>query len=452
MTAEASRPARGIVGRIFANLGLLLSGRAAAGLLSLGYLVIAARALGPRDYGVLVLIHGYSMTVGGIIGFPGWHAVVRYGVGPLAEDDAPALVRLLRYVGSIELAAGALAVLVAALLAPIIGPRLGWSPVAQAFAVPYSLAVLASVRTTPAGFLQLIRRFDLLALHSAVAPSVRLVGAAIVAFFGWGLIGFLVAWLAAALAEWASMWTIGWWQARKVLGHHRFFGRPTDLRRERPGIGRFMLAANADVTFSDLAGRIVPLMIGWLMGPAAAGLFSVAQRATVVIAQPAQVLGQAAYSELAKLVASGGHGRPVRRALMKCVGIALASATPVILLLAFFSKDFVVLLGGKAFAGAAGIMIWLVVARTVLLVGPPSSAALTAMGRPAFSVAANAGTNLGLLPLLPPLLAYYGLPGAGMQAMLQAIAASALLAWLVVYVSRHPPRETSLSHSTKSSG
>ncbi len=43
--AGAGRPVR----RIFANLGLLLTGRAVAGILSVIYMVVAARALGPRD-------------------------------------------------------------------------------------------------------------------------------------------------------------------------------------------------------------------------------------------------------------------------------------------------------------------------------------------------------------------------------------------------------------------
>ncbi|MBK5265476.1 MAG: lipopolysaccharide biosynthesis protein, partial [Alphaproteobacteria bacterium] len=67
------------VRQIFGNLFALLSGKAAAGVISLGYLVIAARMLGVTEYGVLNLIHGYVTLVGGIIAFSGWHGLVRYG-------------------------------------------------------------------------------------------------------------------------------------------------------------------------------------------------------------------------------------------------------------------------------------------------------------------------------------------------------------------------------------
>ena len=393
-------------------------------------MVIAARALGPTDYGILILVHGYTITVGGIVTFPGWHAVVRYGALARAQEDVPRLLRLLRFAALIEMGAGILAILTAAALAPVLGPRLGWSADAQAFAIPYSLAVLASVRATPAGFLQLFRRFDLLGAHNIVAPAVRLVGAALAATLGLGLRGFLVAWLAAALAEWLSLWVIGIFVARRVL-NGRLAGGVAGARIENPGIWRFMLAANADITFGELAGRIAPLAVGWVLGPLAAGLYAVAQRATVIIAQPAQILGQAAYAELARLVVDHGSAVAVRGALLRCISVALLSALPVLAAIALFARPLATLLGGPAFAGAAVVMVWLTLARAVLLVAPPCSAALTAMGRPGLSAGANILGSLVLLPLLPVLMLAMGLVGAGVHAVVQAAVASAVLVFLV---------------------
>ena len=103
-----------------------MSGKAAAGLISVAYMVIAVRVLGARDYGILILVHGYTVTVGGIIEFPGWQAVVRYGAQAVATGNSDRMVRLLRLASMVELSCGALAVLVAALFAPMIGvaPRL----------------------------------------------------------------------------------------------------------------------------------------------------------------------------------------------------------------------------------------------------------------------------------------------------------------------------------------
>lgn len=437
--AGAGRPVR----RIFANLGLLLTGRAIAGILSVIYMVVAARALGPRDYGVLVLVHAYVVAVGGVIGFPTWHAIIRYGAKPLAEGDGRRLGELLRFFAALESAAGVLAVALAALLVPWVGPKLGWSAEAQSFGVPYSLAILAAVRTTPAGFLQLVGRLDLVAAHAAVAPSVRLAGALAASAAGGELEYFLVAWLAAAIAEWASMWLIGLWIASRHVPARQLLSRFRRPARPEPGLWRFMLIANADVTLADFAGRTAPLAVGWILGPAAAGLFAVAQRATVILAQPAQILGQAAYSELAKLVATGAPGELLRRALLGCIAASLAIAGPIILLLAFFSADIVLLLGGPAFAGAAPVLIWLAAARTFGLIGPPCSAALIAMGRPGFALLANAGLAVLLLPLLPLLSVWLGLIGTGAHALIQAALTASLLSALVWAVSGRATKRSS---------
>lgn len=422
--------------RIFNNLGLLLGGKAAAGIISLAYLVIAARALGPGDYGVLVLMHAYALTIDGIINFPGWQAIVRYGVTPLHEGNHERLIRLLRFTAAIEIAVGLIAVMVAAALAGILGPRLGWSAEAQAFALPYSLAVLANVRSTPGGLLQLLGRFDLLGAHHAISPIIRLLGALIAVAGGWGLTGFLVAWLVAALAECFSMWLMGVWAARRRFGHQRLIGRVHDMRKEVPGIGRFMWAANGDATFGQLAPQLAPLAVGWVLGPVAAGLYAVAQRATSIIAQPAMILGQATYAEFSRLVAAGGRGAPLRKALAHSIGIGMLSSVPVILVMALCGSSIAVLIGGEAFAAAASLMLWLALARSVLIVGPTASSALVAMGRPGRSAIANIATSLGMLPFLPLMMLRWGLDAAGVHALLQAVLTSAVLITLVGITSR----------------
>jgi O-antigen/teichoic acid export membrane protein len=428
---------RGIVGRIYGNLAKLIGGKAGAGVISLLYMVVAVHALGPRDYGILILVHTFAMTVGGIVEFPGWHAVVRYGAQAVEGGDEARLVRLLKFAALVEMAGGLCAVLVAAVLAPWIGPKLGWSQTALDFALPYSLAVLASIRATPAGYLQLVGRFDLLGAHVLLSPLVRLVGAVMVAALGGGLHWFLVVWLVGALSEFVAMWALGFLVARQQLARMPLVGVPRGVVAENVGIWRFMLAANADATFSDLAPRLAPLAVGWVMGPVPAALYAVAQRATAIISQPAQLLGQAAYAELARLVAGGGRGPAIRHALIRSVGVALGVAIPALLVIAIAREPLARLIGGPAFGRAGDVMLLLAAARAILLVGPPASSALVALGRPGRSVIANVVCSLGLFPLLPPMLMFWGLAGAGIHAIVQALAAASLLVWYVWRESSH---------------
>lgn len=405
----------------------MLGGKAGAGIMSLGYLAIAARLLGPRDFGVLVLVHGYVTAVCGLVEFPAWQAILRYGAQAQGEDAPHRLARLLRFSATIELTGGVLAIIAAALLAPLVGPRLGWSPTALALAVPYSFAVLGSIRSTPAGYLQLIGRFDLIGAHNLVMPAVRLAGALLVWSSGGGLKAFLIVWMAAAIAEFASLWLIGLWHAWRQLGPSLRRPTPGSAVADNPGIWRFLVASNADVTLSGLAGRIAPLVIGWIMGPAAAGFFAVASRATVLIAQPAQILGNTAYAEFARLIANGEGGRCLRRALLRLLTIAFAAVIPLLVLVVLYHSAIVRLLAGAAFSGAGGLMMMLLISRALAMAGPPSSAALSALGKPGWSMSANLAASLIFLPALIPLLQIYGLKGAAFQAMGQALFASGLL-------------------------
>lgn len=418
---------RGALRGIFGDTLRLLSGKAGAGVVSLVYIALAAHALGPTDYGVLVLVHTYVLAVGGIIEFPGWHAVVRYGAQALLAGDEQRLARLLKFAAVLELACGVVAVMVAALLAPWIGTKLGWTPRAIELSLPYSLAVLATVRATAAGYLQVTGRFDLLGAHSLVPAVARLIGAVVAWAGGWGLVGFLWAWLAAAVLEWAVMWIMAFATMPRSLRSLAFQTSPRGVRAENPGLLRFMLGANADVTFAELATRMTPLAIGWLAGPAAAGLFAIAQRATIVIAQPAQSLGQAAYAELAKLAAKG-HTALVISTIARASGVTMAIAIPVCVLFGLFGDVLAKLIGGDGFAAAGGLMLWLAIARTLLLCAPPLSAALTALGRPSLSAGMNLAGSLGLVVLLTVALPVWGEAAVGPCVVAQAVLTMALLA------------------------
>ena len=139
---------------------------------------------------------------------------------------------------------------------------------------------------TPLGLLQLRGRFDLIAVHHLVSPLVRLAGSLLVWLVGGGLIGFLAVWLVSALAEWASMWVLGLWQLHRMALGVPFAGPVRGAISENEGLLPFIVATNVDITLRELAPRLVPLSIGWLLGPTAVGLYALAQRASVVLDNP----------------------------------------------------------------------------------------------------------------------------------------------------------------------
>lgn len=415
---------------IFRNLSLLLGGKTVAAIVSAIYILIVTRALGPAGFGVLVLVNGWTVTVGGIIAFSGWHGIVRYGAQALEVDDRPRLVRLARFTTLVELGCGVTAMIVAAGLVGVAAPKLGIPPDLVPLARIYALAIFANMLTTPVGILQLAGRFDRLALHPALAPSIRLIATLLVWFGGGGIEGYLIAWLVSAMCEGAFMWLLAWPVFRVMRREQPLVGEVSGVRAENPGLVRFLATANADLTLRDIAPKAVPLIVGAILGPAATGIYSLAVRAAVILQQPAVQLAQASYPVIAKLLAAGELAR-ARSLSWRTSFTTLAVAVPLVLLLAFFSRQILEIMGGKAFGSGAFVFVLLMIGRAGMLAAVPLSSLLLAMGRTTASILVNVGINLISLPLLVWLLATDGLSGAGWYGAVTGIASFVLLAALL---------------------
>lgn len=429
-TASVARPAAGGSGvrRILANLAHLLGGKAAAGVISLIYLVIVTHRLGAAEYGVLVLVNAHAVLIGSIVAFSGFHGVVRYGALALARGDHPGFARVVRFLAVLEIACGVAAIAIAATLAPLIGPRLGWSPETIALAIPYSLAVIATVRATPQGLLQLAGRFDLIGAHQAISPTIRLVGAVGVWLAGGGLSGFITAWLVAAVVEGLTMWALGIVAWRQLAAGERWRGPWRGVGRDEAGLMRFAMTTNLDITVRELAPNLAPVTIGWVLGPAAAGLFALAQRATSLLSQPTVLLSQASYAVLAAQAAAD-EVSALARTVWRSAAIATAAAVAVVAVLAIVGGRLLTLLGGATFAGGTTLLILVAASRAASLASTPLAAGLSAMGHPGRSMAVGLAANLGLYPLLPVLLWRAGIDGAGWHALAQGLFAAAALTW-----------------------
>ncbi len=414
--------------RILANLAQLLAGKAGAGAISLVYLLIATHILGARGYGLLILLNGCAVFVGSLVAFSGFHGVVRFGALALAEEDRHRFAAVVRFMGLVELVFGAVAAAVAVAAIALLLPRFGWPAHGWAAAMFYGLAVVGTVRATPQGILQVAGRFDLIALHQLISPVVRLGGALLVWIMAGGLIGFVWAWLASALAEGVAMWLLALPSWRRLARGAPVIGPWRHLPRSAPGFVQFLVSTNFDITIRDLAPNLAPLTIGWMLGPAAAGLYALTQRASAVLTQPAQALGQASYAVFAGQAANGAFDA-LRRAVWKSVGAALMIGVPIVAAFALFGADILRWLGGGSFRGGAALLVLVGAARLAALAAAPLAAGLTALGFPQRSMTVALVTSFGFYPALLLLLRATGQDGAGWHALLQNAAALLALGW-----------------------
>lgn len=428
MALSARRPigvlrhwfAVGPLRRVYRNAGVLLSGRTAAGLLGLGALALATRVLGAETFGVLVLIHAYALAIGNLATFKAWQSVIRYGSLCLQDDRRADLQALLCFTTLLDLGSAVVGVAVAVALAPAAASVLGWPAEAVALAMVYSVTILFTLKSTPVGVLRLFDRFDLLAAHEAVAPAVRLLGAAAAYALGAGLGGFVAVWLAAGVAEGVVLWALGVRELARRGLLAGIVGWPRGAARVHPGLWGFVWTTNLNASLGQVRRRLAPLIVGWVLGPAPAGLFHVAQRVSAILARPAQLLRQSAYPELAKLVARN-ELKAVKRLVLRAGLVAAAGGLPVLLVLGALGAPILELVGGPEFTAAYGLLVLLGLARLIHLLGFPLGSALVALGRPGLALRVNLVIAVLFVPTLIGLLHAFGLIGAGLNTVAFAL-------------------------------
>ena len=193
-----------------ANAALLIGGRSLNAPLSLAYLAITARALGAHDTGVVMLINSFALTVGLLVRFESWQAVLHYGARPLAEGRTNDFYRILRFSLLLDLISVVAALGIGVLGAIFASDLLKWPREAQAAGIAFVTVTIFMVQATPTGILRLFGRFGVLAAQSTVSSAVRVVACAIVWAAGGGFGWMLVAWYAGTVVAFVILAAAAW--------------------------------------------------------------------------------------------------------------------------------------------------------------------------------------------------------------------------------------------------
>ena len=427
----------GFLARIFRNAGALLGGKAVAGVLSLGILAVTARGLGPELFGTLILIHSYIKLVGGLTKFQSWQAVIHYGAQSLEAKRGEDLRGLIKFTTALDLASALIGMAIAMGLAGLAGGWLGWGENTTSLVMLYSLLIAVTIKATPIGVLRLFDRFKLIALQSPLSPAVGLIGVGLAYAWDGGLSAYLAAWFAAGLVESAALVILGWRElARQGLLHGLNFSL-RGLVDPHPGLWRFVWATNIFTSLSAASSHLVTLVLGWLLGPAAAGLFKIAHQFASVLVVPAAALRRTIYPEFAKLAAKG-EPRHLRKLMLRAGLISGSVAVIVVLVIAVIGEPLIRLIVGEAYAAAAELLILLAAGSAVLLYGFALEPVFFALGRPGIMLRLGVITAALNLVLIFLLVAQFGFIGAGVAALASTVVYVGLATMIALDKTKEP--------------
>lgn len=411
------------VKRIFTNFRLLALGRIAASLLNLGAITVMARTLSLNEFGTVVLVFIYLLTIRVLGNLKSFLAVVRWGVPALDNGDRETLTRLLVLTKRVDWCAAIAAAVLALALSPAIGAVLGWNDRITGYVMAFSAVLLVSGTGTATGFLRLMNRFDAIAVQNTVGPAVRFLGA----LGGWFLKApidvFVVIWCLSLGVESASLNWRGWRECRVHDYSFSVFDR-TSLSFF-PGVARFLRLAYVQNVLDLVPHRFANIAVGAMLGAESAGLYRAASECYTVVARPGVLLRQIVFPDLTRLWTNDRS--TFRLVILRVCIVAGAIGVCFAVISVFLGSWLMAGLFGEDFHAAGGLLTWLLVSAAFELAGSALRPAGYAMNRSGSILISHLGGTLVLVFSFYPLLTVAGLTGAGI-----AIGAGAIVTWIAM--------------------
>ena len=416
----------GLFRRVFKNSAMLTAGKVYTALVGLLYLALATRALGAHNFGVLILIHAYAVAVRDFVTLKTSQCVVRYGAICLESNQEEDFQKLVKFTMLLDIGSCVAGTLVGMLAISVVGPSFGVTPELVPVASVYCIMILFNFKATPLGLLRLFDRFDLIAVMLMVVPTIRLVGACAAYVYYRDVSAFLFFWFIAGAVQCIGIVYFGW----REFGRRGFSkGMNLEFRyltRPHQGILSFIWTSHVHRTLYVSTVHIATLIVGFLMGPVAAGLFKIAQEASSVLLKPALLFNETVYPEMAKIAVNKDYRR-LWSVITHSALVAGAIAGIILLVIFVFGQSLLSLFFGAEYINAYDVLILLMIAAAMMMTTFALDPALYSIGRPDISMNVRIVTTILHISIMILLLQEIGLVGAGIAAIAGNLATALLL-------------------------
>jgi O-antigen/teichoic acid export membrane protein len=416
--------------RILGNLGFLLRGRGIAAILLLAATALMARALGPVEFGLVMLTHTYVVLVRGLLNVKQFLAIVRWGVPALDANDSGTLRRLISICWRVDRLSSVAATVLALAMAPLIGPSIGMDPDHVIMLTAYSAVLLTTGNRTAIGILRLFDRFDILGWKETIGPAIRLLGVLI----AWRLESPMSVYVALyALAFASEELYLGWCGRREYqrqLGSPPAGEKPSTARmKEFSGLRNFLWITywQSNVDLIPKHGSI--MLAGLLLGPSEAGLLRLARQFSSLLSKPAGLIRQVVFPDLTR---SWNEGSTDFRVIVSRTAL-LAGGLGLIFVLAgyFFAEILLGTLIGPEFVAAAPVLTLLLLASTFDLTASSLRSAAYAIGHAGKVLRLYAMSAVIYVALFVVCTLQLGLIGSGVAACVAAALPPLVMAHLI---------------------
>lgn len=411
--------ADGVFRIILRNAGYLVSGKLAGALFSLAAFACAARALDPAVFGVLMIVHSYAHTAGGLAKFQTWQFIVREATPALLHDDLARARDVIRFSFGLDIASGAVGMVGAIAVLPWLAAPFGIGRAALPLAIAYCTLIPTMAAATPTGILRVLNRFDLIAGQQIVTPVLRAGGALLSYWTSAGFTGFVVTWYLSDLVGDLALW---WYAVRELRRRAMLDALRPELfaaARRLPGSWAFVWTTNAAHSVYAAWGPLSNLVVAAILGPVAAGLYKIASTLTDSAAKPADLLRRGYYPEIMRL--DPRERRPWLLGLRASL-VAGAAGVVIVALVLIGGKPLISVVFGHRYVEAYDLLKLMVVSLVVAMAFFPLESLLYMAHRQTTALVAQLIAVAAYLVMLVGFCHAYGLKGAGLAYLAGSLA------------------------------
>jgi O-antigen/teichoic acid export membrane protein len=416
----------------FQNIGYLFSGNIAAGLLAIASFGLAARALGPEQFGVLALLTAYIAFVEKVISFQSGQALIRYGTEAIDKGETELFKGLMRLGLLVDFGTAVIGTIAAVAFAALAAAWLGWSAETQTILIAFCTVLLFRVQGMPIALLRFWGRFRFFAFEQAFNSTLRLILVAIGFYTGQGLWYYALVFYVMQPITIATLMFVVWLEAKaRNLLSVRTAGVREVTQRFR-GIWRFAWSANLSMTLRASTMELDTLLVGAFTDTASAGLYHVAKRIGRVIMDVGAQVQAVLYPEVMRFwvqreIDAFSH------ALRQTVWVLSGLSVLVIIAVVIAAEPILTIVAGAQFAAASDLLMVQVFAACLYLLALGLRPALLSTGHERELLISSFWATLLFQVTAVLLLPVTGPMGANIAHVVSGVT---WLGWLVWFVSR----------------
>jgi O-antigen/teichoic acid export membrane protein len=344
-------------------------------------LAILARHLGKEALGVIAVFRTVVTMVDLFANFNTWQAIIKYGTEAIAQNRKQDVDQLIKLAAVIDITTAWVGALVVVGLAFVVPGQFDWSRHESTLCAIYALTLVSKLAGTTDGIFRICDSYRVQAIAASIMALVTTGAVAIAVVLGAGFDGCVYVLIGGEVAANAVITVAAFWVARRHGFGNWFSTSLSGVRAKFPGIARFLVSTNAQLTVKTMQSEVDMIIVGSSLGKASAGLFRVIKQLGTIPGRVFMPFEIVLYTELAREVAARDY-RSLRRLLRRSMLIAGIGTLVLWLVVAPFSRPIIGVIAGPDFLDAAPAFRVYLFAMALMITGSPAMRTMIVLGRP----------------------------------------------------------------------